>query len=131
LPALFEAAVHVLEEAGASVVDVELPNFDATVGAVNITSRAEALAYHMLDMRQRRQLYGEYMADFIELGASVMGYDYVQAQRLRMVAKRDVASLMSNLDAIAMPTSGAAALPLEGLTSDSMFTAPTSRASGT
>ncbi len=124
LAEVFEAALVVLEEAGATLVEVELPEFEAALAGMNLTSRVEALSYHMLDMRHRRELFGKYTAHMLELGGAVMGFEYVQAQRARTVIRRKVSELFSNLDAVVSPTSGAGALPLEGLTSESSFFAP-------
>ncbi|MGK2965694.1 MAG: amidase [Tepidiformaceae bacterium] len=121
---LFEASLKVLEEAGATLVDVSLPGFDEIVSCVNYTSRPEALAYHKLDVQVRRHLFGRYTADFLLGGTMATGYEYVQSQRVRAWGVKELTKLMAGLDAIVMPTSGAAAVLLDGLSSESQFTTP-------
>jgi aspartyl-tRNA(Asn)/glutamyl-tRNA(Gln) amidotransferase subunit A len=106
----FEAAMLVLEELGATLVDVSLPYFAETNAAMMLTMPAEALAYHRQDMQRR---WGDYAAgtrQWVAMGALVSGADYVQAQRLRRTVQRELQQLFSSVDAIVMPTAVCGAL---------------------
>ena len=49
----FDDAVRVLQELGASTVEVSLPLYDEVQAALMPTCAAESLAYHMSDARTR------------------------------------------------------------------------------
>jgi aspartyl-tRNA(Asn)/glutamyl-tRNA(Gln) amidotransferase subunit A len=99
----FEAAIAVLAELGATLVDVELPHYGPVSTAMMITSKCEALAYHMPDMRSRPQDYFRGMRELQPLGALFSGADYVQAQRVRRVGQRALAELFRDVDIVAAP----------------------------
>jgi aspartyl-tRNA(Asn)/glutamyl-tRNA(Gln) amidotransferase subunit A len=105
----FEAAVIALQELGATTVEVSLPLFDEVQAALMPTCAAESLAYHMLDARSRWGDYFEGTRAMLARGALVSGADYVQAQRVRRVAQRQVQHLFDEVDAIVMPTAAVGA----------------------
>jgi len=105
----FEAAVAALQELGASTVEVSLPLFDEVQAALMPTCAAESLAYHMLDARTRWGDYFEGTRAMLARGALVSGADYVQAQRVRRVAQRQVQQVFDEVDAIVMPTAAVGA----------------------
>lgn len=98
----FEAAVDVLRSLGASIVDVTIPHYAETVTAMLITCTA-ALAYHRQDMRERPQDYSAATRSMLRVGAVFSGADYVQAQRVRRVAQRGLAGVLSEVDVIVAP----------------------------
>lgn len=102
--AAFDAAVAVLEEQGATVVDVSLPYYEEMIAADMITMASEALAYHLPDMQHRWEDYFEATRNMVALGALCSGADFVQAQRVRRVALRELAALFETVDVVATPT---------------------------
>lgn len=121
---VFEAAVKVFVEAGAEVFEVEVPFYKEVNAASQVAGRSESFAYHRLDLRNHRGLYGAHTKDILIGGALATGYEYVQTQRLRMFAKKAVDELMQTLDVLIAPATGAGAPPLEGLNAESFFTLP-------
>jgi len=105
----FDAAVAVLEELGATVVEVSLPYYDEMVAADMITMASEALAYHLPDMRSRWGDYFEATRSMVVLGALCSGADFVQAQRVRRVAVGELMSLFEAVDVVATPTASVGA----------------------
>jgi aspartyl-tRNA(Asn)/glutamyl-tRNA(Gln) amidotransferase subunit A len=99
----FEAAVETLTALGATVVEVELPLYDAMVVAMMVTCTAEALAYHMPDLRTRGQDFVRSFREMQPLGALFSGADYVQAQRVRRVAQRALAGVFADVDLVVTP----------------------------
>lgn len=98
---IFESAVEVLEKLGATVVDVTLPLYEEMSGAAFLIQTCEGVAYHLPDLRSR---WGDYFAgsrQILGLGALFSGADYVQAQRVRRVAQRELAALFTGVDLIA------------------------------
>ncbi len=121
---VFEAAVAELEAAGARVVEVSIPHYQEIQAASQVAARAESFAYHRLDLRGRRELYGIHTKDILIGGALCTGWEYVQTQRLRSMAKREVAQVMSEVDVLLTPASGNGAPPVEGLNAESFFKLP-------
>ena len=99
----FEAAVAALEALGATVVEVRLPYVAEISTAAMITCAAESLAYHREDLRTRAADYAKSNRSMYALGALFSGADYVQAQRVRRVAQRELAGIFAGIDAMVMP----------------------------
>ena len=109
LETVFEAAVAVLESAGARIVRVELPLYEEMRTVTMLGSIVEAFAFHRDDLIARWNDYGPTSRMGFVKGALVSGGDYLQMQRARRVAQRRVASLFSEVDAIVTPTIARAA----------------------
>ncbi|HVV09867.1 amidase [Amycolatopsis sp.] len=105
----FDAAVAVLAERGASVIEVELPYWQEMITADMITMGCEALAYHRGDLSRRWDDYFVATRAMIATGAMVSGADYVQAQRMRRVAQDAIGRLFETVDVIASPTASVGA----------------------
>ena len=105
----FDAALEVLKQLGARLVDVVLPLYDEVQAALMPTCAAESLAYHMSDAQARWGDYFEGTRAMLARGALVSGADYVQAQRLRRVAQRQLVGLLDTVDVVVMPTSAVGA----------------------
>jgi Asp-tRNA(Asn)/Glu-tRNA(Gln) amidotransferase A subunit family amidase len=105
----FESALAVLEAGGATLVEVSLPHYPEGVAATMVTLAGEALAYHMPDLQNRWADYTPGFRMIAAQGALSTAADYVQAQRVRRVLQGELAALLSNLDALIMPTASTAA----------------------
>ena len=105
LAALFDQAVTTLTELGATVVAVELPLFDEMLTALLATMLAEGLAYHHADLQTRWSEYYATSRVTLAFGALVSSSDFVQAQRVRLVAQRRVAQLFDAVDVVVSPGS--------------------------
>jgi Asp-tRNA(Asn)/Glu-tRNA(Gln) amidotransferase A subunit family amidase len=116
LAGAFDAAVAVLVEQGATVVEVTLPYWAEMVTANLITIGCEALAYHRCDLTSRWDDYFLATRAMMALGAQVSGADYVQAQRLRRVAQDAVGRLFETVDVLACPTASVGAPTFESIT---------------
>jgi aspartyl-tRNA(Asn)/glutamyl-tRNA(Gln) amidotransferase subunit A len=93
-----------LQQAGADVVDVELPFYGEAASLSLIITIAEALAYHTPDLGRR---WNDYLASTrmgLALGAFVSASDYLQAQRVRRTVRAAVADLFEQVDLIVTPT---------------------------
>ncbi|MBF6176769.1 amidase [Nocardia blacklockiae] len=114
-PRLFAEAVETLRAAGAAVVPVELPMYPELVAVDLLVMLAEAHAYHRGDLRERWTDYGRGTRIVLAGGAAVTGPDYVQAQRVRHVARRRMAELFTRVDLVVTPTGHLGAPPLATL----------------
>jgi aspartyl-tRNA(Asn)/glutamyl-tRNA(Gln) amidotransferase subunit A len=111
--ASFEAAVGVLREAGARVVEVALEHYDVAVTAALSATLAEAFAWHRRALQQRWRDYGASTRLTLARGALASAADYAQAQRVRALARRRVDALFETCDVILMPTATVGAPRLE------------------
>lgn len=111
----FESALSVLSGAGADLVEVELPWYDAVHGATLATLLAEAFAYHRPALTQRWSDFGRSTRSALAEGALVGAGDYVQLQRLRRAAREAADRLFDTVDAVVTPTSTLPAPRLDDL----------------
>lgn len=104
LEALFEAAVAELEDAGATVVEIEIPLF-AELGDVTMLSwPAEVFAYQRNDLQARWEDYGDQTRTVMVVGAMLSAGDLVRMDRVRQLGRQRVLALFDDVDAIATPT---------------------------
>ncbi len=111
----FEAALGELSGAGAEIVPVDLPHYEIVRHSGSLSLRAEASAYHLPWLRERWDDYGVHTGKVLAAGLLLSAADYVRAQRVRAWARREVAAMLDHVDAIATPTAGVGAPPLDGL----------------
>lgn len=104
LPGVFDRALAVLAELGASIVEIELPYLAEMTTAAYVTVASEAFAYHRVDLVSRWDEYSTPTRGMLALGALTSGADYVQAQRLRSVAQDAATRLFGTVDVIVSPT---------------------------
>jgi len=98
--ALEEAALR-LEELGAIVEDVALPDYDIFEAAGRVILQAEAHAIHELTLRTRPGEYARYTYLRLMSGAALTAADYVQANRVRRAFSRLLnTDLLSRYDAM-------------------------------
>jgi len=137
----FDASLQMLKDAGASVVDVDLPHARHGVAAYYVIAPAEAssnlarydgicygdrqVAEELDDMvRRTRTLgFGTEVKLRILMGAYVLSsgyYDqyYHKAQQLRTLLRREMRDALQHCDVIATPTSPTTAFPLGERTDD-------------
>jgi len=105
LDTLLDAAVDELTRLGATVVEVRLPHYEATLAAAGAIGSGERQAYHLPDAQTRLADYSASLR--VRAGASThySAADYVQGQRVRRVVQYAVAALFEKVDLILTPTS--------------------------
>lgn len=118
------AATEQLVAAGAVVREVVLPHAPIARQAQRTIMLCEAYAYHQSDLASRLLDYGRYTRGQLLHGALYSSADYVQAQRVRTVIKREVRELMAEVDVLIMPAGVGVATKFEGYDPDSMRRAP-------
>jgi aspartyl-tRNA(Asn)/glutamyl-tRNA(Gln) amidotransferase subunit A len=125
----FHAALDVLRDRGAAIVDIELPHaryaistyyFVATAEASSNLARFDGVRYgfraenadELKEMYEttRRQGFGSEVKRRIMLGTYVLSagyYDayYLKAQQVRTLVRRDYERAFASVDAVVMPTS--------------------------
>lgn len=109
--AAVHAAIAVLREAGATVVDVEIPHVEFAFAAGRLIVRAEAAAYHDAAVRDPSTPYGDNARLAIEAGYFVPAGAYLKAQRARVLIQRGFRDALGRCDALIAPTVPATASP--------------------
>ena len=114
-----------LAQAGAVVEEVELPASFATARSCQrIVMNVECASFHWETFRGRADEYGPRIRANIETGALVPAVDYLNAQRLRRVFRRDLVDVICGYDAVLTPAVPAPAPRDLSTTGDAAFQSP-------
>lgn len=101
----FATTVERLAAAGVRVRRARLPLAFATLRAVlHIILQVEATAVHAQLIARHREHYAPKLRGFLEVGASVPGFAYVHAQRLRRRIREQMRPLLRDNELFATPT---------------------------
>jgi aspartyl-tRNA(Asn)/glutamyl-tRNA(Gln) amidotransferase subunit A len=117
-------ALDRLSAAGATIVDVQLPHAAIARSAQRVIMSGEAYAYHEPDLQARPELYGTYTSQQLRTGAFFSAADFVQAQRVRSLVKKEADAALSSVDVLVTPTSLDVAPTFEGYDPDAMRRQP-------
>ncbi|MCE2403975.1 MAG: hypothetical protein J4F43_02335 [Dehalococcoidia bacterium] len=93
-----------LEGLGASLVEVSIPSLEYERGVNSVIMLSEAFAFHEKNLQTRAHDFGEMVRARFRLGGLLNASDYVQAQRVRQVIKRETAEVMKGVDVLVTPT---------------------------
>jgi aspartyl-tRNA(Asn)/glutamyl-tRNA(Gln) amidotransferase subunit A len=105
-------AYHELEDAGAHLVEVPLPDLTEVRAACWTIMRAEAAEYHRSYLRSQAHLYHPTVRNLIEAGEFIPATEYIHAQRVRRKVADDVQTALSAVDALLMPGTAMASYPI-------------------
>jgi aspartyl-tRNA(Asn)/glutamyl-tRNA(Gln) amidotransferase subunit A len=83
IAAAMDASLEVFRRIGASVVDLDLPDFSAWNAAAAVLHSAEASPFHDEWFRTRRQDYSPQVRERLQKGRAVLALDYVKALQAR------------------------------------------------
>jgi aspartyl-tRNA(Asn)/glutamyl-tRNA(Gln) amidotransferase subunit A len=100
------AALAALERLGAEIRTVSLPRLRHTEFALTIIDTAETSTVHRANLRDRPQDYGDDVRLLLECGELPSAVDYLEAQQVRRVLRRDVGRLFQDVDVLVGPTLG-------------------------
>jgi aspartyl-tRNA(Asn)/glutamyl-tRNA(Gln) amidotransferase subunit A len=106
------AAVELLREKGAEVVDVALPDLGRAAAIHRIVQACEVAAAHAPWFASQRDRYAPEVRARIEAGYGLGAETYLLAQRHRRLFTRSFAASTRGLDAVLAPTSPVLAPPL-------------------
>ena len=96
--------VKVLEDLGAEIVPVQMPDMDPYVAAWLVLCAAEAVVAHAVTYPSRRDDYGPWLRGILDKGAQVTGADYARANHLRAACSGHLRRVFEPLDVLACPT---------------------------
>ena len=99
LLASIRRAIRRLEGLGARLVEVKVPE----IGNTNSLTQAEAVVAHRANFPSRRDEYGPFFREFLELGAAVTGAQYAEAHQERLRFAGSLRNVLRDVDVIACP----------------------------
>jgi Asp-tRNA(Asn)/Glu-tRNA(Gln) amidotransferase A subunit family amidase len=112
-----------LREAGAELVEIDIPEIEALRILNPVILAIEAAAFHTPNLRTRLDDYGEFMRQRI-LAAFIYGpATFVAAQQARAALRRRMAAIFERIDILALPSVPHPAPPL-GVITPTTFTGP-------
>ena len=106
------SVVQKLEDAGATVVDVDIPYLDLVRPVQYVTIGVEMAAALYEHRRYHKTDFGCDTRVFLETASSVPAVDYVRAQRLRTRIARSFKSALAKVDVLVSPTTARTATPI-------------------
>lgn len=128
-PAAFDSAVERLRQAGATTVDLELPESFARVHQFHGRIMAvEAALYHRETFQRQRERFSDSLGLLLEKGLKTRSVDYAEALAHRRQFRRDVQRLASQYDALLCLATPTPAPPRLDTTGDPRFNSPWSYA---
>lgn len=110
--AAWKAALLVLQEGGAEILDVELPR--PTMEMYRTIQQPEATLSHQQKgwLTDKLDLYGAGTRKNLLIGQQVLAVDYLLAQHERRIFASAVRTIMQQVDALALPTIPVPAIPV-------------------
>jgi aspartyl-tRNA(Asn)/glutamyl-tRNA(Gln) amidotransferase subunit A len=100
-----ERAIVALADAGAAIVEFQLPNLAYGLAAIYAIELASSTAYHDSALRAGRTVhYAKDVRTMVEIGRFVAATDYLKAEQIRRVLMTDVACALETVDVIVSPT---------------------------
>ena len=98
------AGVRVLDELGAEIVEVRMPDVDSYLPAWPVLCSAEAVAAHRDNYPERRDDYGPWFRGWLDMGAKVTGAEYAEANNRRAECNGLVREALRDVDVLACPS---------------------------
>ncbi|MGI8958686.1 MAG: amidase [Bryobacteraceae bacterium] len=107
-------SISEMDRRGASLSEVQLPDMDEATAAARIIQLSEtaALYAHHTDPA----LFGDDVWALIQQGKMIAAHEYVNAQRIRTLFRRDFDALWQRIDILAAPTTPVSAPRIDELT---------------
>jgi aspartyl-tRNA(Asn)/glutamyl-tRNA(Gln) amidotransferase subunit A len=111
--AAIEAAIRFYRDAGAQLVEFELPILAFSLGAIFAIELSSSTAYHSRNLASGAVTgFTNDVRTLVEMGRLVTGPDYLKAEQLRRVLIDDLAKVFADVDVIIGPTCPLTAWPI-------------------
>jgi aspartyl-tRNA(Asn)/glutamyl-tRNA(Gln) amidotransferase subunit A len=105
-----EKALAKLKKAGAHILEVKMPSsFHIVPHAHKIVMQAEAAAFHRKLFEEHRDQYGPKIRERTEVGLLIPGVDYLRAQQIKRLFRREMDKVMKQYDCLLTPTTSSPA----------------------
>lgn len=107
-----EAALGVIADHGAEIVDVRMPDLTGMVDAWMAICATEIVEAHAKNYPSRANEYGPYMREFLSNGTHVTPQQLAGAREKRAALTAQLTTLLDSVDAMAGPAGGDPAWPI-------------------
>jgi len=111
-------AMRALENLGARISKVALPDIEPGLAAWTTLCTADAAAAHEATYPAKAAEYGSGFRSFLEAGATVRGQDYAKAQMVRERFANRFQDVFERVDVVACPSMPFVSLPATGMPTD-------------
>ncbi len=102
-----QRSISEMERHGASVIEVQVPDFAEINLAARVVQLAEVAAVYV--ERNDPNSFGADVWSLLEQGRMIAGHEYVNGQRLRTLFRKEMDALWEKIDILATPTTPMAA----------------------
>ena len=101
-----ENALKVMEELGASLIEVRVPDISSLRDHWRTICRYEAAMAHQAHFPSRRHEYGEFFGEFLDMGLAISPEEYNNANDARQDFNTNFLMLLDAVDAFVCPGGG-------------------------
>jgi aspartyl-tRNA(Asn)/glutamyl-tRNA(Gln) amidotransferase subunit A len=98
------AAIALLKDMGATVVDVEVPHAELAGSAGWIVAMAEAACFHEQRMKEKPQLFDPIVRERLDAARFYPATDYIKSLRIRSLLMDSMARVFEKCDVMAVPS---------------------------
>ena len=121
--AIFDTALADLESLGARVEEISIPSLHYAVSANLVTWYSDSFSHFKAGLQSHPQIFGEIVRALLHLGSLFTSDDYVQAQRVRTIIRREFAEAFRKVDVMAVPSTPKAQYAFDEFQSDPRYDA--------
>ncbi len=104
--------VKLLQELGAEIIDVEVPDIDEYVLAWPTICSWEAVKAHVKCYPSHREHYGPWFQGWLDMGANVTPAEYEKAHKLRTECTKHFSRVFQDIDVLVCPSMSAPPHPV-------------------
>jgi len=120
-----EKILNKLKRAGGQMREVKMPSsFAAVQEAHRIIMWVEAAAYHEKLFEKNCEQYSPKMREMVEIGLLIPSVDYLRAQKIKRLFRREMDRMMQEYDCLLTPATSSAAPKTLSSTGDPWFQVP-------
>lgn len=101
------AGVELLQELGANIYKVHLPEMDEYALSWPTICSAEAVVAHADTYPSKRDSYGPWFQGWLDMGAKVTGAEYAEANKLRLECIGHLSKVFQDIDVLVCPSMSA------------------------
>lgn len=110
--AAIEAALKLLTDRGARIVEVRMPDVTGLIDAWMTLCAKEIVAAHAANYPSHAKEYGPYMHEFLDTGAKISPQQLAAANQRRTAFSAQFVAMLETVDAMASPSGGDPAWPV-------------------
>ncbi len=120
-----DEVVRKLKSAGARIEDAKMPaSFAEVQDTLPTIMRVEAASFHETLWAKHKKTYGPKLRELIETGLRIPGVDYLRAQKIKRLFRREMDGVFEHFDALLTPATSSPAPAGLSSTGNAWFQVP-------